>query len=283
MKIIRFLGGLGNQMFQYTLYKSLESKFPNVKADLQGYNDYPLHNGFELENIFGLKINKISSFTSNLYFNKKWIYKKLRRILGLKNTYTEEKNLFSFDQSILNNPKTAYYWGYWQNFKYFEDIASEIKNDFQFTSSLSKENQQILDQVKLKNSVSIHIRRGDYLKDPLLGGLCGPEYYKQAISYIQSNLTSPSFFIFSDDIYWCKENLNLDNCTFISWNKGMSSYIDMQLMSACKHNIIANSSFSWWAAWLNSNPDKIVIGPKKWVNHSDPDIHMSFPQNWISL
>ncbi|ETZ19769.1 alpha-1,2-fucosyltransferase [Pedobacter sp. V48] len=283
MKIIRFLGGLGNQMFQYALYKSLQNKFPNVKADLHGYNDYPLHNGFELENIFGSKINKVSSFTSNLYYNKKWIYRKLRRLFGLKNTYIEEKTLFSFNESILNNPRTAYYWGYWQNFKYFENIADEIKNDFQFTSPLSKENQQILDQVKLKNSVSIHIRRGDYLKDPLLGGLCGPEYYKQAISYVQSDLTSPSFFIFSDDIVWCTENLNLDNCTFISWNKELSSYIDMQLMSSCKHNIIANSSFSWWAAWLNPNPDKIVIGPKKWVNHSDPNIRMSFPQKWISL
>ena len=283
MKVIRFLGGLGNQMFQYTLYKSLQNKFPNVKADLHGYNDYPLHNGFELENIFDLKINKVSSFTSNLYYNKKWIYRKLRRLLGLKNTFIEEKTLFSFDESILNNPKTGYYWGYWQNLEYFEDIADEIKSEFQFSAPLSKENQQILDQIKLKNSVSIHIRRGDYLKDPLLGGLCGPEYYKQALSYIQSNLTSPDFFIFSDDILWCTENLNLDNCTFISWNKGSSSYIDMQLMSACKHNIIANSSFSWWAAWLNPNPNKIVISPKKWVNHSDPHIRMSFPQNWISL
>ncbi len=283
MKIVRFLGGLGNQMFQYTLYKALQNRFPNVKADLQGYKDYPLHNGFELEHIFDLKINKVSSFTSNLYYSRKWTYRKLRRLLSLKNTYIEEKTLFSFDTSILNNQRTAYYWGYWQNFDYFKDIANQIKNDFQFKLPLSNENQQILEQINLKNSVSLHIRRGDYLKDPFLGGLCGPEYYKQAISYIQSNSASLSFFIFSDDIPWCTENLHLDDCTFISWNKGSSSYIDMQLMSACKHNVIANSSFSWWAAWLNPNPTKIVIGPKKWINDPDRNVIMSFPQNWISF
>lgn len=283
MKIVRFLGGLGNQMFQYALYKSLQNKYPDVQADLQGYTNYSLHNGFELENIFDLKMNKVSPFKSNLYYSKKWGYRKLRRLFGLKNTYITEKTLFSFDESILNNPKTTYYWGYWQNFNYFNDIASEIKKDFQFIAPSEKENKQVLDQIKLKNSVSIHIRRGDYLNDLLLGGLCGLDYYKQAIDYIQSSVASPSFFIFSDDIAWCTENLNLDDCTFISWNTGLSSYIDMQLMSACKHNIIANSSFSWWAAWLNPNPTKIVIGPKKWINDSDPDVSMSFPKNWISF
>lgn len=280
MKIVKFLGGLGNQMFQYALYKSLQKKF-NVKADLQGYRDYPLHNGFEIAHIFNIKLDAISSFRSNLYANKKWKYRKLRRILNLKNVYKEESNLFSFDPFVIDDPKTAYYWGYWQNLKYFIDIAPEIRHDFQFKNELTGRNQVVLTEVIKNNSVSLHVRRGDYLKDPLLGGLCGPDYYQKAIDYINDHIYQPEFFVFSDDIPWCTENLKLTNSTFISWNKGNSSYIDMQLMSNCKHNIIANSSFSWWAAWLNTNPDKIVIAPKKWVNREKTT--MSFPDNWITF
>ncbi|ACU02372.1 alpha-1,2-fucosyltransferase [Pedobacter heparinus] len=283
MKIIRFLGGLGNQMFQYAFYKSLQHRFPHVKADLQGYQEYTLHNGFELEHIFNIKVNSVSSFTSDLFYNKKWLYRKLRRILNLRNTYIEEKKLFSFDPSLLNNPKSAYYWGYWQNFQYFEHIADDLRKDFQFRAPLSAQNQEVLDQTKLSNSISLHIRRGDYIKDPLLGGLCGPEYYQTAINYITSKVNAARFFIFSDDIDWCIANLKLQDCSFISWNKGTSSYIDMQLMSSCKHHIVANSSFSWWAAWLNPNPDKIVIAPEKWTNDKDINVRMSFPQGWISL
>lgn len=283
MKVIQFLGGLGNQMFQYAFYKALQKRFPNVKADLNGYQNYNLHNGFELEQIFNIKVDKISPLTTNIFRSEKWIYRKLRRVLNLKNTYNEEEKLFSFDPSIFNNTKIAYYWGYWQNFKYFEDIADEIRTDFQFQKDLSQKNQRVLEKIKKTNSVSIHVRRGDYLKDSLLGGLCGIDYYEQGIKYIQSNVTSPKFFIFSDDIPWCRENLNLPGSEIISWNNQSSSYIDMQLMSSCKHHVIANSSFSWWGAWLNENPNKIIIYPKKWVNTDSSEITMSAPDSWIGF
>ena len=282
MKIIQFLGGLGNQMFQYALYKTLQNKFPNVKADLLGYKNYTLHNGFELEHIFNIRLNKITPFTRELYnkHNRKWIYRKLRRILNLKNAYQEEKALFAYDPTILTDLKPGYYWGYWQNLRYFDAIADELKVDFKFKNELTGANQQTLTQIKETESISIHVRRGDYLKDPLLGGLCGPEYYQAAISLIKSTVVSPKFFIFSDDITWCQKHLNLTQATFISWNKGPESYIDMQLMSACKHNIIANSSFSWWAAWLNPNEAKIVNYPKKWINDHQASESMSTPKTW---
>jgi hypothetical protein len=283
MKVIQFLGGLGNQMFQYAFYKALQKRLPNVKADINGYQNYNLHNGFELERIFDIKLDKISPFKSDIFCNNKWIYRKIRRVLNLKNTYTGEARLFSFDPSVFNNSKPVYYWGYWQNFKYFEDIADEIRSDFRFTKPLSKRNQEVLEEIKRTNSVSIHVRRGDYLKDSLLGGLCGLDYYLQGINYIQSNITLPKFFIFSDDISWCKENFNLPGSEIISWNKQSSSYIDMQLMSSCKHNIIANSSFSWWGAWLNENQKKIIIYPTKWVNTDTPEVTMSTPDSWIGL
>jgi len=285
MKIVRFLGGLGNQMFQYAFYKALQKRFPNVKADLQGYTAYALHNGLELENIFNIQLNKAPTFTSNLYYlhNRKWIYRKLRQILNLRKSYKEEQILFSFDPFFLENPTPAYYWGYWQNHQYFSSVAKELQLDFRFKNPLTPQNQETLAQIQQSNSVSIHIRRGDYLKDPFLGGLCRPEYYQQAISYIQTRVSSPEFFIFSDDISWCREKLSLPDSNFISWNTGTESYIDMQLMSGCKHQIIANSSFSWWAAWLNVYPEKIVICPKKWANDPNPMVNMSFPDKWISL
>lgn len=285
MKVIQFLGGLGNQMFQYAFYKALQKRFPNVKTDINGYQNYNLHNGFELERIFDIKLDKISPFTSNLFCSQKWFYRKLRRVLNLKNTYIEEKKIFSFDPSVFHNPKTVYYWGYWQNFKYFEDIAEEVRSDFQFHIALSQKNLEVLEKIKNSNSISIHVRRGDYLNNSLLGGLCGSDYYEKGIKHIQTNIASPRFFIFSDDTTWCTENLNLPGAEIISWNKQSSSYIDMQLMSSCKHHIIANSSFSWWAAWLNKNSNKTIIYPKKWVN-TEPgssEMTMSAPDSWIGF
>lgn len=285
MKIIRFLGGLGNQMFQYAFYKALQKRHQNVKADVQGFKDYSLHNGLELENIFDITLNKASAFTSNLYYihNRSWPYRKLRAILNIKKNYEEELSLFSFDPTFLENAESAYYWGYWQNELYFKDIADDLRKDLEFKNPLTERNQDLQSLICKQNSVSIHVRRGDYIENSLLGGLCGKEYYQKAIDYINLHVETPTFFIFSDDIAWCTENLNLTNSSFISWNKGLTSYVDMQLMSCCKHQIIANSSFSWWGAWLNSNPKKIVIGPKKWTNDSNHSTQMLFPDNWIKL
>jgi len=285
MKIVRFLGGLGNQMFQYTLYKALKKRFPKVKADLYWFDGYNRHYGYELEKIFGIRISKASEFESVLYdiHNRRWIFRKLRRLLNLKKAYQEETDLFSFDPNILTDKNSAYYWGYWQNLNYFQDIEKEIRADFVFTTPSDSRNLQILERIRNSNSISIHVRRGDYLTDPLLGGLCELDYYENGVSHMQAHIKSPKYFVFSNDIPWCKNNLNISDCEFISWNDGEQSHIDMQLMAECKHNIIANSSFSWWAAWLNPNPKKIVIAPTKWVN--DPTINTSglIPNTWLSI
>jgi hypothetical protein len=284
MRIVRCLGGLGNQMFQYALYKSLNKRFGKVKMDLTGFNNYPLHNGFEVQNIFDLHIDIAPTFISRVYYTpeRKWIFRKLRKIFNIKNMYYEETSPFNFNQELFSNEHTKYYWGYWQNPLYFADIEDEIRNDFKFKLPLDEKNQLLLIDIRKTNSVSLHIRRGDYIQDPLLGGLCNMEYYQKAIKHINESIKSPKYFIFSNDMEWCKTNFELPNCEFVSWNNGASSYIDMQLMSACKHNIIANSSFSWWGAWLNNNTLKIVIGPKKWTNNTQIDTSRLFPTNWIS-
>lgn len=285
MKIIRFLGGIGNQMFQYALYKALSQHDPNVRADLNGYKDYSLHNGFEIEQIFDLELNKISEFKSNLYniHYRKWGFRKLRKLLKLKKAYEEERDMFIYDSKILSAEGTKYYWGYWQNPKYFSNVTDELRKDFQFKKPLVHRNQAILDQIKESTSIALHVRRGDYVGNALLGGLCPEEYYQQSIKLILSKTTEAKFFIFSDDIDWCRNKFKREGNEFIYWNKGAASYIDMQLMSNCKHNIIANSSFSWWAAWLNNYPDKIVIGPEKWVNDTHLNTTQLFPADWIRI
>lgn len=285
MKIIRFLGGLGNQMFQYACYKALQNKFSNVKADLSSFKSEQYHNGYELEKIFGIKVDEASDFMTNIYNiqNRKWIYRKIRRAFNLKKSYHEEKLNFTYDHDMFSDSKSGYYYGFWQNEEYFIEVSKEIRNDFEFKPLGDQQNIQILEKINNTNSVSIHVRRGDYVDHPSFGGICEKDYYQDSIQYIKSKTSSPKFFVFSNDIDWCIKNLDIEDAEFISWNSGTDSYIDLQLMGACKHNIIANSSFSWWGAWLNKNSNKIVIGPKKWLNDNNYDTSTILPKDWIRL
>lgn len=284
MIIIKIIGGLGNQMFQYAFYKSLQSRGIKVYADLSDYENDAPHNGYELERVFNISMKKPGKFLLNLFIphQRKWIFRKLKRVLRLKKTYKVEENEFRFHPSFLKNTN-RYYIGYWQNEGYFQEVAKQIKHIFSFPEITEKKNKDILKQILNTESVALHVRRGDYLKDPKLGGICNLEYYEHAILNIKSKIKNPVFFVFSDEIDWCKQNLKLDNATFIDWNKANNSYIDMQLMSNCKHNIIANSSFSWWGAWLNDNRNKIIIAPKKWVNTISPSDTDICPKSWIKI
>jgi len=284
MKIVRFLGGLGNQMFQYAFYLSLSKNFRAVKADLSKFEDYELHNGYELDKVFGIQLTEASKFETRLLDNqdRKWWYRKLRKILNKKNAYTEEKELFSYDKDIFKDKKDRLYWGYWQNINYLTEITPILKKEFTFRPKLDDKNLEILTSINQSNSVGIHVRRGDYINDPLLGGIATRDYYLSAIELITQKVESPSFFIFSNDINWCKENFNLAQTSYIQGNIGDNSYIDMLLMSKCKHQIIANSSFSWWSAWLNENPEKMVIAPKKWANGISNSGEVC-PASWIRI
>lgn len=286
MKIVKFLGGLGNQMFQYAFYSALSKRHKKVKADISGYKNYPLHNGFELENIFNLDVKKAPTFKIKLYDPsvRTWYIRKLRQILGLKKAYQVEINPFFYYENILKAEGPKLYWGYWQNQNYFIDIEQEIRTAFQFKNKLSEKNQNLFQHICQSDSVSVHFRRGDYVGHESLGGLCSPNYYKEAINIMETKVKDPTFFIFSDEIEWCKSNLSLPPQTvFIEGNNGTNSYVDMQLMSNCKHNIIANSSFSWWAAWLNQNPNKIVIAPSKWINDDQLNDSDIIPKTWLKI
>jgi len=291
MRIVKVIGGLGNQMFQYALYLSLKDKFQNerILIDKRLFNSYKLHNGFEIDRVFHLDSveyatqNEIKLVTFNVRNYK--MQRIARRILPKLETEFIEKNEFFYDNNVFNKGD-LYYEGYWQNYNYFKELGSLIRNSFQFKNDLSLLNSNLLNEIsKEAQSVSIHVRRGDYLNHKTFGGICNSNYYLNAIEYVKNIFHNPIFYFFSNDFTWCRDVLlpliGDSKYFFIDWNTKQDSYIDMQLMSYCKFNIIANSSFSWWAAWLNPNKDKKVIAPVKWTqNLISKDI---LPPDWILL
>jgi len=291
MKIVKVIGGLGNQMFQYAFFIALSKRFldEDILVDCSFFDSYGLHNGLELESVFDIKLPKASK---RQLLQVRWpvknynMYRVIRKFFPNRKTVYIEVEEFVFDKFVFEQKGDIYFDGYWQNHLYFNDISKIISTSFIFKNILDERNEDLLRYIKNeKSSISIHVRRGDYLKSNLYKGLCDLDYYRNAIKYIINKLDNPVFFVFSNDIDWCKDNLmdllNAFPTTFVSWNDGKNSYIDMQLMSCCKCNIIANSSFSWWAAWLNSFCDKIVIAPTKWINRSKSE--NIIPDEWIRL
>lgn len=290
MMIIKVIGGLGNQMFQYAFYRQLKSEFKDVKLDLSAFETYNLFNGYELNKIFNVKediaskdeIKKLSeNFSNNQIFNRV-----KRKIFGIKRTHYIQHDFGYNKLDFINSKGNLYLEGYWQSEKYFNDVKDIIRKEFTFKNKLTNKNKEIAELIKNNNSISIHVRRGDYISNPeaaqVHGGICNLEYYKNALDIIKNNVLNPQFLVFSDDMDWVKNNLNLQDCTYVDWNEKENSYIDMQLMSLCKHNIIANSTFSWWGAWLNNNSDKIVIAPKKWFN-TNANTEDLIPESWMKI
>lgn len=288
MKIVKFHGGLGNQMFQYCFYEKLFLENKDVVADLSFFKKVKAHNGFELEKIFKIELKEIDEKTEEFIYSKK-------RILKLKKSIFKKIKKFKiytfadtvYDSKIMkDSSEIIFYDGYWQSEKYFDDIKKLIYKKFSFPEIVDLKNKVISEKIKLENSVSIHARRGDYVGHPQLDGLASIEYYKKAIEYIRLKVKNPKFFIFSNDLKWCEDNLPLskDELQLVDGNFGENSYRDMQLMSLCKHNIIPNSSFSWWGAWLNKNPDKIVIAPERWFSEESQFSYDDIvPKSWIKL
>ena len=196
--------------------------------------------------------------------------------------YQTVENAIIYD-STFYNLDNVYLSGYWQSEKYFSKSKDAIRKTYTFPQLTGTENLLAKDDILKSNSVSLHVRRGDYLKSKDLGGVCTTEYYKKAIDYISMKIDNPKFFIFSDDILWCENNLEVEDARYINFNKGKDSYQDMHLMSLCKHNIIANSSFSWWGAWLNSNKNKIVISPKIWFKNRNISTNDLLLEEWIKF
>jgi hypothetical protein len=207
-------------------------------------------------------------------------------------TYVLKERRFSFDPTVLDAPRNVYLDGYWQSEKYFKEIENVIRREFCFKTEPERRNGETANRIKAVNAVCVHVRRTDYVSDPATNqfqGLCPLEYYREAVRLIASRVSKPRFFVFSDEPDWAQANLELEGPTiFVTGNDLEKGYEDLRLMALCRHHIIANSSFSWWGAWL-SNSKGIVVAPKKWfkstkwLNNTELDTSDLIPTGWFRL
>lgn len=297
MVIVKIMGGLGNQLFQYAAAKRLALKHNvELKLDPNFENDklrnYKLQY-FNIEEQIATKDEILDLTVSFKKHNK--IKNKIQRKLQLlkpyyKRRYYKHKTWIN-DLGVLKATKNVYLDGYWAREKFFTEIKNElvglfeIKEEFVTTDFLT-----LKKEIEKVNSVSLHIRRGDYaknLKTLNFFGLMSIEYYQKSIDYINKKHNNNVFYVFSDDIEYVKQNFDFNAKVIYVENKDLQDYHELKLMSFCKHNIIANSTFSWWAAWLNENFEKTVIAPNKWYNDKKAQAYYEkysiVPKTWIKL
>ena len=295
MIIVKLMGGMGNQMFQYAFGKQLALKHNvKLKLDLTEISNVNLNGNYSVREL-GLDNFNIDLTIATKEEIKVYKGTKISKLINLLLLYSPIKAnklyirepYFHFFKKALIAPKDSYLDGYWQSEKYFSRVRSELINDFTLKSKLSEESKLLSQNIGKQNSVSIHVRKGDYLSIAANKNLyedCGPAYYKKSMEKIAGLVNDPVFYLFSDDPEWFKKNVSTTfKVEYVTHNRGKDSYQDIYLMSLCKHNIIANSSFSWWGAWLNTYKDKIVIAPKKWFKNDSKDSSDLIPETWIRL
>jgi len=292
MIIVKLQGGLGNQMFQYAFASVLAQKnkkkllldtsfFENTEKKL-GFTPRP----FELH-VFNNNY-KSASQKNIVSFDTLSLINRFKKKYGLRYPIKYIEDFSKYNPCLLSIKQDVYLQGYFQSYKYFMGYEDFVRHLFSFnTEALSTSNKRILNIIKETNAVSIHVRRGDYVNDALTNayhGTCGLDYYLEAINILELQYHNLTLFFFSDDMEWVKNafgNLKQQKY-FVNVNLN-NSWVDMLLMSVCRHHIIANSSFSWWGAWLNPNPLKTVVAPKQWNYNKELDILTLLPEEWIKV
>lgn len=292
MIISNIIGGLGNQMFQYAAGRALalEHGVP-LALDVAGFASYPLHQGFELKRLFHCPAEIASpAETARLlgWCNGALVRRLMQRpaMAALRPGRWVVEPHFHYWPGFERLGDDCYLSGYWQSERYFAKHQATIRDDFRFTGELDAVNAGLAEKMAQVESVSLHVRRGDYVNNPKnlgIHGVCSPAYYHSAIRHLAERLSSPVFFVFSDDIPWVRENLEIGHpVVHVEHNSGAASFNDMRLMSLCRHNVIANSSFSWWGAWLNGNPEKQVVAPRRWFANDRKTADL-FPAGWTLI
>ncbi len=267
MIIVRLRGGLGNQLFQYAAGKALaELHKTDFKLDLYTYTKHP-YRKFEL-NKFSIDASEASrkevhAFTGSnsviRYLNKRENYFRCPEVFAQPH--------YHFYEDFFLLPGNLYLSGYWQSEKYFSSIIPTIKSHFEPRVALDERNVLLQKMMQSQNSVAVHVRRGDYSAAAhykSFFGVLEESYYEQALARVAQQIKDPVFYFFSDDPSWCRKTFASVKAEFVDHNQGDDGFKDLVLISSCRHAIIANSTFSWWGAWLNNNPDKLVIAPKLW-------------------
>lgn len=289
MIVISAGAGLGNQMFEYAFYLIMCETYPNEVIKIDNRYAFPAaHNGYEIERIFHLKAQKANLLEVfrlsgrcpigipfyNQFVN---LYRRRYKKSGEKRSHIKQDEFYKYYDKFftLTIPGNYYCYGPFCNYKYFKNLKSDITKIFMFPP-INDINRMYSEKIQNTNSVSIHIRRGDYLKENIKSAT--DKYYIEAIAYLNSKIEKCNYFVFSDDVAYATEIFGgRTDFYIIDCNRGNESYRDMQLMSLCKHNIITNSTFSFWGAYLNSNQEKIVVAPNlSFVGSED----YCWPSNW---
>lgn len=292
MIIVKLMGGLGNQMFQYAFGKYLSEKHStdlkldtsflldrNVKIKNHVYRNYDL-DIFKLKAEFASQqeIKSVANHFNNVYLNAI-----TRKLIGKKKAHVIETDM-SFMNTAFNSSDNVYLEGYWQSEKYFKQIAATIKSEFTLKGTIPEKVEELAQEILQSNSVCINIRRGDFLVSST-HGVCSPGYYYKAEKDILKSNPDAFFYVFSDDIEWCIQNLKFSAPTYFVKHEYAGNKFEwyLYLMMQCKHFIIANSSFAWWAAYLAKNTDKIVIAPSKWVMDASLYNGDIYPNGWLKI
>lgn len=284
MIIVKILGGLGNQLFQYAAGKALaQHNKTELKLDPTGFEGYALRN-FELQH-FKIPYAVASPEEVKQLNAVSSLQRVVSRFTSYKQTKFYKEPFFHFDENFFKLNNSVYIRGYFQSERYFAPALTIIKQEFALKKKQSPALNQFLESVEQEASVSLHVRRGDYkaITTGDVHGILPSEYYQRAMKTLIKREPAAKFYVFSDDPEWAKTQLDIRDATIVSGDYTKSHLEDFHLMQHCRHNIIANSSFSWWAAWLNSNPNKIIIAPKKWFNNGPKDTQDLIPESWMIL
>ena len=278
MITVKLQGGLGNQMFQYAAGRALaEKKGAQVILDRTWYNQ-------EFRSGTTPRTYELSFF--HLHHFTRSVQSKFtsRAVSFLAKDYKEPH--FHYDTGFLNLPRHAVLTGYFQSEKYFKGIRDILLREFAWKKERQGKNLSLFKEIRqTPGSISLHIRRCDYITNENVAkvhGITEMSYYEAGVKKMAQKINNPKFYIFSDEPEWCRQNLKLNHPTEYISNHGHGSE-DMRLMKECRHHIIANSSFSWWGAWLNENPDKLVIAPKKWFSCQEKNTEDLIPDSWHTL
>lgn len=277
-------------MFQYAAARALADRLcMPLKLDISDFESYTLRK-YEI-NAFRIRAEiardaDIAKF--RVVKNRFTFWQRLLRKTGMQNnSLVFSERSYSYDDRIEALRSPVYLDGYWQSERYFAGYIDALRSDFILAEDIDQANKEMRNRIDSVCAVSIHIRRGDYVTNDQTNkyhGTCSVEYYNGAILYIKDHVRDPHFFAFSDDHEWTRENITTgDNVTYVDINSSERGVLDMELMRSCRHHIIANSSFSWWGAWLNPSPDKIVVAPGRWFKQTDHDTKDLFPSGWVRL
>ena len=297
MVIARIMGGLGNQLFQYASARCVaERNRTELKLDTSAYqNDGPRQYRLDRFRISGhvATSDDLRWVLGSRHGARSW----LRRIASLthwsaldllpRQAYVRER-FYHFDQKISPIMKQDIYWsGYWHSEKYFTDIEASLRSELVLRDELSERSKKMAVKIQKAQSISVHVRRGDYVSDEANRAVypeCDIAYYKTAVEYVRHRIKRPHLFVFSDDPEWASKRLLFDMpTTLVDHNGPETDHEDLWLMALCKHNITANSTFSWWGAWLNKNPKKLVVVPEKWFRIGYHDTQDLIPPGWVRL